>query len=495
MGLVRYAVPLCLLLYFLYRARNQRIFLLGIPVLMYMGSSVFFENARIFWVPGRLEAPDHMMIWLVVVWVLTFDLLLPSRRTGDSRQRFFGPALSLPEEGILLGLAGLAVFQVVLTALRYGQLTPELTLVKEYAYLFAGYFLLRGILCRAGREDTLDFIKAVVLVNTLAAALFILHQGAHMPVYVAIEYQRFVFMGQIITRSFYFMPQMLALAIAYVLARRTWNILWVGVVLVTLMALWVSYTRSLLVIAAAEFAVILAVRLSKSRQAGLAIRRVFTVAVILLMLGVVTLAVFPVQSQYFLSRIGEATSSGSVTGDANIRNRVEKLRTVNRWIGAEGRVVGVGFTVASQSRRVSSIDYMSADLVWVPALYRFGFLGVALLVLMYLTTGWRALRLSLGGGGEAEFLALVLLAVVVGTFLEGFVSWTILNPSRYPLGLWVFALVAAEACRRRVEADAEADASAAAGPDAGGRLARRSGSLDPDEKVGIPTSRPEVPRG
>ena len=103
--------------------------------------------------------------------------------------------------------------------------------------------------CRAGRGDTLDFIKALVIVNTLAAVLFILHQGLHLPVYLVTEYQTISFMGQRITRSFYFMPQLLALAIAYVFARRTWSVVWVGVVVVTLGALWVSYTRSLLVIA------------------------------------------------------------------------------------------------------------------------------------------------------------------------------------------------------------------------------------------------------
>jgi O-antigen ligase len=101
---------------------------------------------------------------------------------------------------------------------------------------------------------------------------------------------------------------------------------------------------------------------------------------------------------------------------------------------------------------------MSSDLVWVPVFYRFGLLGVALVVLLYATMGWRATRLGLSGDGDSEFLALILLGVVVGTFLEGFVSWTFLNPARYPMGFWLFALVAAEACRRRSEF-AEAPAS------------------------------------
>jgi hypothetical protein len=460
-GLVRYAVPFLLLLYFLARSTQQRIFLLGIPFLMYMGNSVFFENAKIFWVPARLTPSDLVMVWLVFTWVVYFDLLLPpSHRPSRERPRVFGPALSSPEEFIVLGIILLAALQVGLTTIRYGGLGASLTELKGFLYLFAGYFLLRGMLCRASRKDTLDFVRSLVLVNTLAAVLFIAHQGLHLSVYVATEYQTLTFMGQRITRSFYFMPQLLALAIAYVFARRSWNVLWLGVVLITLAALWVSYTRSLLVIAVAELAVVLGVRLFKARQASFVIRRVVTLAAILLVFGVVAYSVLPVQSQYFLSRIGMATSSGSVTGDPNLQNRIDKIKLISTWIGTDGRYVGAGFTSASQDPNVSNVKLMSSDLVWVPVLYRFGLLGVALVALLYATMAWRAARMSLTGDDDAEFLALILLGVVVGTFLEGFVSWTFLNPARYPLGFWLFALVAAEATRRRAET-AEAPAPAA----------------------------------
>jgi O-antigen ligase len=416
-----------------------------------MGSSVFFENAKIFWVPSRLTPADLIMVWLLLTWVVYFDLLLPpSRRSGEQR-RLFGPALSLPEELAVVGIIVLALVQVALTTLRYGELAASFTELKGFVYLFAGYFLLRGMLCRAGREDTLAFIKSLVLVNALAAVLFIAHQGLHLPVYIATEYQTITFMGQRITRSFYFMPQLLALAIAYVFARRTWNVLWVGVALVTLGALWVSYTRSLLVIALAELVVVLGVRLVKARQAGIVVRRVATLAAILLVFGIVAYTVLPVQSQYFLSRIGMATSSGSVTGDPNLQNRIDKIKLIASWLSTDEEYVGAGFTSSSQDPNVANMKLMSSDLVWVPVFYRFGLLGVALVVLLYATMGWRATRLSLSGDGDAEFLALILLGVVVGTFLEGFVSWTFLNPARYPMGFWLFAFVAAEACRRRSE--------------------------------------------
>jgi hypothetical protein len=57
--------------------------------------------------------------------------------------------------------------------------------------------------------------------------------------------------------------------------------------------------------------------------------------------------------------------------------------------------------------------------------------------------------LSLTGHGNAEFLSVVLFGVIVGVFLQGFVSWTLLDPERTPMALWFLALLTAETCRRR----------------------------------------------
>lgn len=452
MGAARLALPALLLLYFVGRSARQRIFLLGVPFLMYMTNAVFFDTMKIFWVPARLSPADHVMLWLVITWVVYFDLVLPAYRRAQPRPRLFGPALSGPEEAALVGLLALAVLEVGLTALRFGAVSTALGEAKGFIYLFVGYFLLRGMLCRASRDDTLAFLKALVIVNTIAAGLFILHQGLHLQIYLATEYQVISFMNQRLTRSFYFMPQLLALALAFVFARRTWSVWWVCVLVLTLGALWVSYTRSLLVIALAELLVILAVRLLKAHQAGMVIKRAVAIIAVVAILGAAALVVLPVQSQYFLSRIGMATSSGSLTGDPNLQNREKKLRNVYAWIGTESHVLGQGFVTSGQDPPAANIQVMASDLVWVPVLYRLGLLGVLLVVLLYAAAAWRSLRCGLSGSGEAEFMALVLLGLVVGTFLESSVSWTFLNPVRTPMGLWVFALVVAEAYRRRREA-------------------------------------------
>ena len=70
MSVVRLAVPFALLMWFLWKARDNRLFILGIPVLMVMGPSVFFDLMRPFWTPGRLENTTHIMIWLVIAWAV-----------------------------------------------------------------------------------------------------------------------------------------------------------------------------------------------------------------------------------------------------------------------------------------------------------------------------------------------------------------------------------------------------------------------------------------
>jgi hypothetical protein len=145
-----------------------------------------------------------------------------------------------------------------------------------------------------------------------------------------------------------------------------------------------------------------------------------------------------------------------VTSDPNLQNRQNKLRNVYAWIGPVSHTLGQGFASPGQDPPAINIPTMAADLVWVPVLYRLGLLGVVAVALLYGAGGWRALRMSLSGDGNAEFLGLILVGLVVGTFLESFVSWTFLNPARYPMGLWVFALLAAEACRRRAERAAPA---------------------------------------
>jgi hypothetical protein len=452
MSLVRYALPTLLLLYFVWRSLRQRVFLLGIPFLMFMSFSVFFDKLKPFWAPARFAPVDHLMMWLIITWLIYFDLLLPKRTRTVRERQIFGPRLTWPEEALLVALAVYVVIEIALTAVQHMGLASAVFEAEPFLYMLVGYFLLRGICCHAGREETLDLIAALVVVNTIAAALFVVHQGLHKPIYNATEYQSFVFMGQRLTRSFYFMPQLLPLAIAYCVAKRTWGVFWLGCLVVTLAAVWVSYTRSWLFIAALEIAAVLGVRLLKSHDVGPATKRIMQVLAVAALFGVVVFVLLPTQSAYLVSRFRSTTASGNALKDTDLQVRVTKVKTTYRFISADGHLLGAGFVSGAQDPHVPQVDSMAADIVWVPVLFRLGLVGVALLLCLFIAIGRRAVGMSLSGEGDAEFLAVVLVGVVVGLFLQGFVSWTLLDPARGPMALWFFALLTAEQCRRRAGA-------------------------------------------
>src|SRR5690242_19342586 len=61
-------LPYLILLYFLFRAYKEPVYLLGIPFLMFFQYCIFFENVKIFAVPGSLPKDILLLIWMVVVW-------------------------------------------------------------------------------------------------------------------------------------------------------------------------------------------------------------------------------------------------------------------------------------------------------------------------------------------------------------------------------------------------------------------------------------------
>ena len=326
-------LPALLLLYFLWRSLRQRVFLLGLPFLMDMYYSVFFDRLKIFWVPNQWLPADHMMFWLFATWIVYFDLLLPGRRRSVRELRLFGPRLSAPEEVVLVGFAAYAFFRVGTTAVRFMDLGTAISEARIPLYVFAGYFLLRGILSHAGRKETVDLLAAVVVVNTIAAGFYVLHQGLHMYIYSGlVEHTYLVVNGEVLTRSFYFMPQYLPLAIAFCAAKRKWNVLWLGVFVVTLAAIWVSYTRALILVVIVEIVVILAVRLLKHRDAWPAAKRVLQIVLLVGVFVGAAVALLPTQSAYLFSRIEETRSSGSALEDNNLQYRLIWWRTTNEWM-------------------------------------------------------------------------------------------------------------------------------------------------------------------
>lgn len=442
MSLFGAALALVLLAYFLWKSLSMRVFLLGLPFLMYMGESVFFDKVKIFWVPQRLGPSTMIMFWLVVVWVISMDLVLPHGERRKARH-LFGPPLRLPEELILAVLAAVIVLDIVISSIRFGDPLTVLGQASGWLYLLLGYLLVRGIVAMAPTADVVRFLSALVVINAGAAVLYIANQALHIPFYTGSVSGVSVFHGQIIVRGFAFYPQMLLLTLAVLFAKPRWTWLDPLILIVNIVAIWLSYTRSWLFVALLVLGVVLLVRLMKARQMHLALRRLGGIALLVVVVGVAVLLLLPTQSSYFISRLNATQGPGGLASESSFAARKSFIVATYRHTSDIDSLLGVGFASPAQDTELGAVERWSADTLWVPVVYRLGLIGAALFVAVFFAYLGRAALTALRFAGNYEYLGLVWLGVIAGTMMGTFVSWSVVNPNRFPLGLWPFAFLAA----------------------------------------------------
>ena len=446
MVVVQWGVPLALLAWFLWKSRTNRLFLLGIPVLMVMRGSVFFQEIRPFWMPGRFTPATHLMAWLALVWLV----MIVSRRRGsqDAGPGVFGADRLLPEEIPLVLVAVLAGVHVAGVFSLTGDLRAAVEAATGSLYLLLGYLLVRGIASRATREETLEFFAGVVVANTVAAALYVAHQGLHLTIYQGQEYFSTVFAGSEITRTFTFMPQFSLLALGFVLAKREWSFKWLVVLAITLLSILVSYTRALLIAAVVGVVIAVVVREFSRPEAGRLVRRTVTIVVSVTVVVAAFSFTRPVEFQYLVERFADFSSAGGVSDIAHWQIRQEQFAAVQSFVARHDLLLGVGYPEAGSNPIDQFIFRWSSDSTWVPILYTFGLTGLVLFGALLIGFALRSLNLALSPPEERRYLGLICLITIALMMVMSFTRWTFTEPRIAPMGLWLFAFVAAEALRR-----------------------------------------------
>jgi hypothetical protein len=450
-GILRLALPAGLALWFIWKARSNLIFLLGIPVLMVMGGSVFFENMKPFRVPGRFSLDTLLMGWLAVVWIVT---VVRRSRVEGRPLGLFGVGRVLPEELPLIGIALLIGAHVLKAFAAIGDLNQAVSLASGACYLALGYVFLRGILCRATRAETQEFLAAVVVVNTLACAMFILDQGLHLPIYLGDPNITSFFAGQDITRATTFAPVFTLLSIGFVLGKRRWTPPWLVVLGITLVSVLVSLTRTLLIAAVVGLAIAVVARELARPDFSRVARRTGTVVLGAAVVAAGFSRMAPAYWSFLLKRFSEFTSGKSGVGVANWHLRVIHWDAVQRVVAKSDLLFGIGFPRPGSNPVDLRIFLWSSDMTWLPIMYMFGYVGLLLFALLLAGFMARALRLSLRPPELRRELALTYFITIALTVIMGFQMWTFMEPSVYPMGLLVLALVAAEALRPAGEPDA-----------------------------------------
>lgn len=470
--------PLAAVAYFVWRSTKSRIFLLGIPFLQFFRQSVFFEDIRVFWIPGRLSAVTITMLWLILVWALCTDWLLPARRrVAGERTPPFGPK-PLPEELLLVVLAGVATLGMLLTAVRNSDPVSALGVASGVAFMLLGYLLVRGIVCHSDRDEVMRFLHAIVVVNTVAAALFVVHQGLHIPIYGGEEYYQTIFQGQVITRTFVFMSPLLFFALAFAFSRRRWTVWTYLIIAVNLLAIWVSYTRTMLAMAAVIAAISVLARLLKRGEEMLALRRAFAIGAVVLAVGVALVTLLPTESNYFVGRIQGMLDGGGVARTESLVSRSVRLATTVDMVVEQDVFLGFGFETAEQDPLYETVLQWSWDSAWITILYRMGFAGAVVFGAMLLAYAVRAFWLFLRRDPWAEEYGLMWFTFIVATGISSFIGWAFMDQSRYPMNLWFLAFLAAGVLLPRLAAAHVEDAAPAPvlAPDDASRTADPGGT-------------------
>ena len=444
MGAVRLALPAALALWFIWKARDNPLFLLGIPVLMVMGGSVFFENMNPFRVPERLEPVTLLMGWLAVVWIVT---VVRRWRVDHAPIGLFGIDHILPEELPLIGIAVLIGVHTLGVFAASGDLANAANLASGAFYLVFGYLLVRGIVSRATRAETQEFLAAVVIVNTLACALFVLDQGLHLPIYLGQANITYFYAGQDITRATTFAPMFSLLALGFVLGKRRWTLPWLVVLAITLLSVLVSLTRTLLFAAVVGLLIAIVARELTRPDFSRVMRRAGTIVVGAAVLVVGFSRMAPAYWNFLLKRFGEFVSSSSGSQASNWHIRVIHWAAVERVVAKSDLLFGVGFPQPGSNPVDSHVHLWSSDMTWLPIMYIFGYVGLILFGLLLAGFMLRALGLSLRPPELRRELSLTYFITIALTVIMGFQMWTFMEPTYYPMGLLTFALVAAEALR------------------------------------------------
>lgn len=439
MGLIRHILPYLLVLFFLFKANKQPLFLLGIPFLMFMSNSIFFENAKPFQIPGSLYG-QLMFIWLIFLWLLSKMV-----SKNEFRKEISSTGLNVIDYFVIV-LIIITVIGLCNTIINY---YPTIKGIFDEFWieisLFLGYFIIKKWISLNKPEVVVSFLYSLVVVNSMACILFILHQGLHFNVYTTEEYMSESFQGQEITRSFYFMPQFFFFSITFLLVfTKKYSFVSIGLLLVNLLAIVITYTISYIIIAILTLIIYFVLNGLKNGKLASALKNLILYSIIGIV-GVFIMSKFmSANTNYLLSRISEHTESQYTEKEPNDMDvRFTNTANMISKIDRDKKLFGMGPVTKIQSAKFDEMQGNTADIAWSGVIFRWGFIGLSIFVLIYIFASFHAFYFFMKSDGIIADLALMFLLYIISQFIESFVSWSFLSGHGLAIGLWYFAILSA----------------------------------------------------
>lgn len=435
--LFRKLLPYSLVLYFLIRANKKPFFLLGIPFLMFMSQSIFFENAKPFQMPGNLY--DHLkFIWLILLWI-TSKLIFPTKKTYLSAHKKLDIIDILIICLVLLSIVGFFT--------TYEEYYPRIKdLLDQFMIgisLFGGYFIIKDWIGSNNWDDLINLLFSVVCINTIAALLYIMHQGLHLDIYVTEEYLTESVGNQEITRSFWFMPQFLSFSIIFLLiVKNKYTIISLVLLIINLLAVVITYSVSSVVIVSL---IVLLYYILTGLKNGTLLKSFRYIALFMLagFAGLFIMSkILPANTKYLMSRFSNLSGSNYTANDQNtLEIRFANNKALFSKIDEYKKILGMGPVTENQISFIPEMRVVISDMVWAGIIFRLGYVGLILFIIIYLYMLFKTFGIFIKEKNFISDIALIFFLFLIAQILEGFVSWTFLSGHGLSTGLWYFAII------------------------------------------------------
>ncbi len=437
--LIRLVLPYLLILYFVVKGIKEPLYFLGIPFLMFMSNSIFFDGVKLFNILGKWDS-ILIFIWLVFLWILPMLVRIYTGKNEISNIRRLNVM-----DYCIIGLMLISFVGLGMTIINYSLLTNVFKEFLNLISLFACYFIIKNWSSHNKPEVLVKFLFSLLIINSIASFLYILHQGLHFNIYPSMEYSTEFFQGVEITRTFWFMPQFLAFSIAYILVfKEKKSFVFSVLLIVNLLAIIISYTRSLVINAAIIFLFYFILTGLKKGRLGLVFKNIFIYGV-LGVLGIIMLSkLLPANTKYLMNRFAEIKESKSYYEEPdNLEVRFINTGIIISNIDGTKKMLGMGSVSEKQLPWVTDMKQTTADMVWTGVIFRWGIVGLILFILLYFFSIISAFNFYMKSEGVLSDLALLFLLYIISQIIESFVSWTFMSGHGFAIGLWYFAMLSA----------------------------------------------------
>jgi hypothetical protein len=436
--LLRLVLPYLFILFFIIRGIKQPLYLLGIPFLMFMSESIFFEGVKFFRIPGRIEY-GLMFLWLGILWIVSI-IFLPDKEKNPIKNTRTLNAMDY----CIIGLILISFFGLAMVFINYPILTNVFSEFTVLISLFVCYFIIKNWTLNNNPELLEKFLFSLLIINSIASFLYLLHQGLHIKIYPMEESMTEIISGEEITRTFWFMPQFLFFSIAFSLVQREKSpIIFTLLIVVNLLATFITYFRSFMVIAVILFLSYFVLTGLKKGRLGLVLKNVFILITLGFMSFLILSKLLPANTKFLIGRFTELTQSSPTSGPNNMEYRFIMTNLVVSNMDEGKRVLGMGPVTENQESWVRQMKATTSDMVWTGVIFRWGFVGFILFILLNIFSIIKAFLIFMKSEGVISKLALIFLLFIISQLFQSIIDWTFLSGHGFAIGLWYFAMLSA----------------------------------------------------